>query len=91
MESTCTRINLPEAFFSVMKVKNVDRFVGETIAVELYREGKISLGKAKELTGARNKWEMLLILDKRGIPIDYSAEDAQKDVKTLRNVVKNKK
>lgn len=74
-------IRLPESFFSVMKVKDVNKFVRETLAVDLYREEKISLGKAKELAGAKNKWEMLLILDRKGIPVNYSANDAKKTLK----------
>ena len=88
MKSAYATIQLPESFFSAMKVRDVGKFVRETLAVELYREEKISLGKAKELAGARNKWEMLLILDRKGIPINYSAEDAEKDVKTLKDVLK---
>ncbi len=40
------------------------------------------------MAGARNKWEMLLILDRKGVPINYSADDAEKDVKTLKDVLK---
>ncbi|ODS40313.1 hypothetical protein BEH94_06740 [Candidatus Altiarchaeales archaeon WOR_SM1_SCG] len=90
MATASATIQLPESFFPVMKTKNANKFVRETLAVDMYREGKISPGKAKELAGARNKWEMLLILDRKGIPINYSAEDAEKDVKTLKSVLKRK-
>ena len=88
MTGASATIQLPESFFSVMKAKDLNKFVKETLAVDMYREGKISLGKAKELAGAKNKWEMLLILDRKGVPVDYSAEDAEKDVKTLKGVLK---
>jgi len=54
--------------------------------VELYREGKLSLGKAAELAGAKSKWEMLL-LSVRGVPLDYTADDAEKDLQTLEEVL----
>jgi predicted HTH domain antitoxin len=41
-------------------------------------DGRISLGKAKELAGAKNKREMRLILDRKGTPVKYSADDAEK-------------
>jgi len=88
MATASATIQLPESFFSVIKTTDLNKFVRETLAVDMYREGKISLGKAKELAGARNKWEMLLILDRKGVPINYSAEDAKKDVKTLKSVLK---
>ena len=88
MATASATIQLPESFFSVIKTTDLNKFVRETLAVDMYREGKISLGKAKELAGARNNWEMLLILDRKGVPINYSAEDAKKDVKTLKSVLK---
>ena len=44
----------------------------------------MSLGKAAEVAGMRNKWEMLLLLNEKGIPIDYTAKDAEKDLDTLK-------
>ena len=46
--------------------------------VELYREGKLSLGKAAEVAGVRNKWEMLMLLNEKGVVIDYTAEGRDK-------------
>ena len=46
--------------------------------VELYREGKLSLGKAAEVAGVRNKWEMLMLLNEKGVAIDYTAEGRDK-------------
>ena len=46
--------------------------------VELYREGKLSLGKAAEVAGVRNKWEMLMLPNEKGVPIDYTAEGRDK-------------
>jgi len=46
--------------------------------VELYREGKLSLGKAAEVACVRNKWEMLMLLNEKGVVIDYTAEGRDK-------------
>jgi len=87
MAAAYATIRLPESFFPVMTVKDVNKSVRETLASDLYRERKISIRKAKELAGAKNNREMLLILDRKGTPAKYSADDVKKDVKTL-NAVK---
>ena len=64
-----------------------EKYKMRSLAVELYREGRLSLGKAAELAGARSKWEMLMLLSERGVPLDYSANDAETDLKTLKSVL----
>jgi predicted HTH domain antitoxin len=83
MEETIT---LPRSFLSAVRVKEADlnRFIIRALAVELYREGRLSLGKAAELADVRNKWEMVLLLNEKGVPVDYSADDALNDMETLR-------
>ena len=86
METLEATVKLPCSFLTATKLKEdeLDEFIRRSLAAELYREGKLSLGKAAEVAGARNKWEMLMILNEKGIPIDYTAKDAEKDLKTLR-------
>lgn len=60
------------------------------MAVALYREGRLSLGKAAELAGARNKWEMIRLLNENGVSLDYDAEDADADLRTLRSYLVRK-
>ncbi|MFA4702073.1 UPF0175 family protein [Pyrococcus kukulkanii] len=55
-------------------------------AIELYREGKLSLGKAAEFAGLTVR-EFLYGLRKRKIPINYTEEEAEKDVKTVEGLV----
>ena len=82
-------VNLPSSLLAAIKVgeDELDLFVRRSLAVELYREGKLSLGKAAEVAGVRNKWEMLMLLNEKGVPIDYTVEDAEKDLKTLKEVL----
>lgn len=89
MNEVKTTIDLPSTFPLSVRVNEGDlpSFIKKTLAVELYREGKLSLGKAAELAGVRNKWEMLTILDKSGISIHYSIEDAKEDLNTLNDIM----
>ncbi|OPY49062.1 MAG: hypothetical protein A4E49_03274 [Methanosaeta sp. PtaU1.Bin112] len=82
-------IEMPGSILDLIKVDRdqLGPFIKRSLAVELYREGKLSLGKAAELAGAKSKWEMLMILSERGVPLDYTAEDAKDDLRTLREVL----
>ena len=88
METMVATINLPGSFMTATKVKEdeLGTFIRQLLAVELYREGTLSLGKAAEVAGVRNKWEMLL-LNEKGIPIDYTAKDARIDLETLKDAL----
>jgi len=79
-------ITLPESVLQAIRV--LDRFIRRILALELYREGRLSLGKAAEVAGARNKWEMVMLLDEKGVALDYSAEDAEQDLNTLKNYLR---
>ena len=83
------RVNLPGSFLAAVKVgeDELDLFIRRSLAVELYREGKLSLGKAAEVAGVRNKWEMLMLLNEKRVAIDYTAEDGERDLKTLEEVL----
>ncbi|WP_297071377.1 UPF0175 family protein [Thermococcus sp.] len=50
--------------------------------IELYREGKLSLGKAAQLAGLGVR-EFLYELRRRGIPINYTMEEAEEDTKLI--------
>ena len=82
-------VDLPGSVLALMKIDKdqLGPFIKRSLAVELYREGKLSLGKAAELAEAKSKWEMLMLLSERGVPLDYMAKDAEKDLQTLREVL----
>ena len=86
-------ITLPDTILSSIKIRksDLDQFLRRTLAVALYREGRLSLGKAAELAGVRNKWEMILLLDEKGVPLDYDAADAEVDLSTLRSYLGRQK
>ncbi len=91
METIRTTIDLPGTFPLLVKREEADiaSFIKQTLAIELYREGKISLGKAAELAEVRNKWEMLILLSEHGVAIHYTAKDAESDLKTLKKFLRN--
>jgi predicted HTH domain antitoxin len=82
-------VDMPGSILALIKVDpdQLGPFIKRSLAVELYREGKLSLGKAAELAGAKSKWEMLMLLNERGVPIDYTSEDAKDDFETLKEVL----
>lgn len=60
--------------------------IKEIVALELYKKGEISLGKAAEIIGI-SKRDMLHLLSLRKIPINYDVEDLESDLKTLERVL----
>jgi predicted HTH domain antitoxin len=82
-------IDLPESTLKSLKIPKdqMVSFFRGTIAVALYREGRVSLGKAKEIAGLENKWEMIQLLGERGVHVNYTAEDAKEDLETLNRVL----
>ena len=79
------KLEVPEFLVGTADVdrSELGDYIRQTLAVELYREGILSLGKARELAGLANKWEMIQLLSSRGVPLDYSVKDAEADLETL--------
>lgn len=88
MTNKTVTIDIPDTIAAKFKKQDLPEYVKKTLAVELYREGVLSLGKAAELAGVSNKWEMISLLNERNVPLNYTAEDAEEDLKTLKEVVK---
>lgn len=53
------------------------------LAVHLFEEKKLSLGKASQLAGM-TLWDFLPLLAGRGIPLHYDIEDYEEDLATLK-------
>lgn len=81
-------VDLPKELLHIMKVRKLDftRAIRESLAVELYREGLISLGKASEIAMV-SKWEMFEILAAKKVPLQYYPEDLKQDIETLKSVL----
>lgn len=82
-------INLPEGITAICKIKGneLERFLKRIIAVELYRERLVSMGKAAEIAEV-SRYEMMDLLNEKGVPINYAVEDLEEDMKTLGKLLK---
>lgn len=76
-----TEICWPKEVATLFKVeeKEMPSFIKKTVAIELFREKKVSLGKAAQIAGI-SKEEMLGVLAVQKIPIHYSVKDLHQDV-----------
>lgn len=55
------------------------------LALHLYAEGRLSIGKARELAGM-SLWDFRQLLASRRIPAHYDQDDLDRDVITLRKM-----
>ena len=55
------------------------------LAVHLYEQGRLSLGKAHDLAGL-SLWEFRQVLGLRHIAPHYEVEDLEQDLETLRHL-----
>jgi predicted HTH domain antitoxin len=57
----------------------------QTIALELFREGLVSIGKASEIAGL-TRGKMMDLLASKKIPINYVPSDLREDVQALQRL-----
>ncbi|PXF52978.1 MAG: hypothetical protein C4B56_03880 [Candidatus Methanophagaceae archaeon] len=81
-------IDVPKDLIHILKVREreLPKVLREIIAVNLYKEGLISLGKASEIAGV-SRWEMFDILAAKKIPLQYYPEDLEEDIETLKKML----
>ncbi len=76
-------VKIPEKISEYIK-KPYDRFINETLVVEFYREGLLSLRQAAEILGIGLN-EMFDVLIKRKTYINYGAEELEEDISYARS------
>ncbi len=83
------KVEIPKEFPLLCKIEEEDipAYVRKLIALELFREKKVSLGKASEIAGL-SVWEMMALLKEKKIPLNYSEKDLEKDLKLLEEAFK---
>lgn len=88
MDTIDVSVTLPRSVLAAAKVrdKELGDLMRESLALQLYRSGRISIGKAAEVAGLSTKWEMMQLLAKHDVPIDYSVEDARRDLEIVNAV-----
>lgn len=76
-------VKLPEEILATAKVRKekASQEVRKLLALELFRERAISMGKAAEIAGI-SLAEFMELSATRGIPIHYTKEDLKKDRET---------
>lgn len=73
---TTIHLELDDSVIAALHQSNqtADRAAKEIIAMELYRRGTISSGKAAEVLGV-SRWEFIALASKSGIPFFDMTED----------------
>lgn len=82
-----TEIQLPVDIlysFGIDKAR-MDYFVKKNFLLELYREGRISLGRMAALLGVSRN-EMLGIMKDSNIPLNYGVSELDEDIETAKRL-----
>lgn len=76
-------VKIPEKILATAKIKKAraSQEIRKLIALELFRENAVSMGKAAEIAGITLA-EFMELSAKRGIPMHYTKEDLEEDRKT---------
>jgi predicted HTH domain antitoxin len=83
--STVT-LEIPEEFtrsFGTTE-EEVRRNAKLELAIEMYREGKWSMGRAAEFA-AMNRWQFMEVLKARKVPMPYTREMLEQDIAHARS------
>lgn len=71
-------VKIPEKITAYIK-KPYDRFINETLVVELYREGLFTFRQAAEILGI-SLTEMFDVLSRRKTYLNYGTEELDEDI-----------
>ncbi|MDO9516675.1 MAG: UPF0175 family protein [Methanosarcinaceae archaeon] len=87
LKMVTTEIHLPgDILYSQGIGKDrVEYFVKKNFLLELYREGKISLGKMADLL-EMNLVEMLGIMKDSNVPLNYGVAELEEDIETAKRL-----
>jgi len=87
MGTVVMQVSIPEILFSFgIGKEQVQRDIKKWLVISLFREGRISSGKAGSLLSLSRR-EFLDLLDKEGIAyFDYSTEELEDEFKAVRKL-----
>ena len=79
-------LELPDEIGRVLAGESGDlsRAVLEAVAVQGYRSGRLTTAQVGELLGIGSRWDTDEFLKKADAYIDYTADDLEQDIRTLR-------
>lgn len=82
-----TEIQLPSDILYSLGIDkaHLEYFVKKNFLLELYREGRISLGRMAALLGL-NKIEMLGVMKDSNIPLNYGVSELDEDIETAKKL-----
>jgi len=82
-----TEIQLPvDILYSLgIDKARMDYFIKKNFLLELYREGRISLGRMAALLGV-SQTEMLGIMKDSNIPLNYGVSELDEDIETAKRL-----
>ncbi len=76
-------VKIPEKITAHIK-EPYDKFINETLVVEMYREGLFTIRQAAEILGVDLK-EMYNVLSRRKTYINYGSEELDEDISYARS------
>jgi predicted HTH domain antitoxin len=76
-------LNIPSLSGREVGLTEVD--LRQELALTLYKQEKVSLGKAAEIAGV-DRWAFQALMKERNIFINYDVEDLDHDVATLKKL-----
>ena len=84
MDKVTVSVEIPKSICAAAGVREAElaQTMREALAVDLYRQGRISFGKAAETAGVP-LYEMIQILTRHDVFLSYDMQDAAADLETL--------
>lgn len=79
------RLKLPGELAEAVSPRSLEDEARLLIALELYREGRVSLGKTAEVAGL-SVGDFMYELRVRRIPLNYDAEDLEHDLEVVNSL-----
>ncbi len=76
------KVKVPRKLAMLMKPRRLENELKLLAALELYREGRLSLGRAAEIAGLSLR-EFLYEMRVRGVSLNYDLEELGEDLKTV--------
>jgi len=84
MQELDVKLSFPREVVNILKTR--EEYLGpllkEKVALELFREGLVSVGKASEIAGLTRN-DMLDLLASKKIPLHYTPSDLREDIEAL--------
>lgn len=86
-------IHLPDGVEEQLRSKftDLDRHILEGFVIEKYRRGELSSHQVAQILGFNSRWETIDFLSRHGVYPNYDVEDFEADVKTLEQILSERK